>query len=383
MVTPADLPHLLTLLDDESPEVRKGVLRGFLAFGPELEQELEKLSEPPTPEQKRKLDDLLGGYLESRLRKSWSTWLKLPSDIEKLERGFELLSKYQGGLCSSGRLKALLDELAAEYRADHPEPEPFSLVTFLFQTKGLRGEREKYYEPGNSNLVEVMTKKTGLPISLACIAILVGHRLGVEIQGYNFPGHFLALIPSEPEGVFVDCFNGGQLHKESELSEHFAEGSTSVEAQAYLPASAEAILARVLRNLVGAYERGASSRKQALMRNLLSELVKFAGVGDPPRFEPGQLVRHKRYGYHGVVVDADPSCRASEDWHQSNRTQPVRDQPWYHVLVSGSDACTYAAHENLETDSDGLPVLHPLLDHFFTDFREGRYIRNERPWRAG
>lgn len=102
----------------------------------------------------------------------------------------------------------------------------------------------------------------------------------------------------------------------------------------------------------------------------------------PTNFEPGQLVRHRRYQYRGVVVDFDKYCLADEAWYQSNRTQPQRNQPWYHVLVDGSSTTTYAAQENLEADDRREPVDHPLVEHFFSEFRDGRYVRNDRPWPA-
>ncbi len=99
-----------------------------------------------------------------------------------------------------------------------------------------------------------------------------------------------------------------------------------------------------------------------------------------PVFEPGQLVCHRRYGYRGVVVDRDEFCQASKEWYSRNQTQPNREQPWYHVLVDGSLTCTYAASENLDVDSRGLPIRHPLLSQFFSEFRDGCYIRNDEPW---
>jgi heat shock protein HspQ len=100
----------------------------------------------------------------------------------------------------------------------------------------------------------------------------------------------------------------------------------------------------------------------------------------PARFQPGHLVRHRRYGYRGVVVALDLECRADEDWYRSNRTQPDRDQPWYHVLVHGSTQTTYAAESSLMPDPSGEAVLHPLLGHFFDRLEDGFYVRNERPW---
>lgn len=103
----------------------------------------------------------------------------------------------------------------------------------------------------------------------------------------------------------------------------------------------------------------------------------------PARYQVGQLVRHRRYGYRGVVVAFDSSCQADEQWYQGNRTQPSRDQPWYHVLVHGSDAITYAAESNLLPDESCDPVDHPCVELFFRDFDDGRYVRNQRPWMAG
>ena len=99
-----------------------------------------------------------------------------------------------------------------------------------------------------------------------------------------------------------------------------------------------------------------------------------------PRFRPGQLVRHKRYNYRGVVADHDPSCQAEDAWYYKNQTQPDRGQPWYHVLVDGTSSATYAAEENLVADDSIEPVQHPMLAMFFEGYCAGRYVRNDTPW---
>ena len=99
-----------------------------------------------------------------------------------------------------------------------------------------------------------------------------------------------------------------------------------------------------------------------------------------PLFEVGQLVRHRRYGYRGVVVASDGRCCADPTWYMSNQTQPDRGQPWYHVLVHGSNSVTYAAQSSLQVDESRDPVDHALVEHFFSSFRNGRYVRNSEPW---
>ena len=93
-----------------------------------------------------------------------------------------------------------------------------------------------------------------------------------------------------------------------------------------------------------------------------------------PMYEVGQIIHHKRYEYRGVVVGVDAHCQAPDEWYQSNRTQPDRERPWYHVLVHGG-AETYVAEENLEPDASGDAVRHPYVPRFFAVHLNGRYLK--------
>lgn len=101
------------------------------------------------------------------------------------------------------------------------------------------------------------------------------------------------------------------------------------------------------------------------------------------RFAPGDIVRHKRYGYRGVVVEADSFCLADAAWYNSNATQPSREQPWYHVLVDDTVCMTYAAEEHLVVDASKRPVTHPLVQVYFERFAAGSYVRNDTPFQKG
>jgi heat shock protein HspQ len=93
------------------------------------------------------------------------------------------------------------------------------------------------------------------------------------------------------------------------------------------------------------------------------------------RFHIGQLVHHKLFDYRGVVVDADPVFSGSDAWYdQVARSRPPKDEPWYRVLVHGSDHETYVAERNLENDATGEPVQHPLVGEFFGKLHDGRYV---------
>ena len=70
------------------------------------------------------------------------------------------------------------------------------------------------------------------------------------------------------------------------------------------------------------------------------------------------------------------TCMAEETWYYANRSQPPRNQPWYHVLVDGQPVITYAAQTSLEADDSGEQVRHPLVEKLFSAFENGRYERN-------
>lgn len=98
------------------------------------------------------------------------------------------------------------------------------------------------------------------------------------------------------------------------------------------------------------------------------------------RFSIGQLIRHRLFHYRGVVFDVDPEFRLSEEWYeQVAQSRPPKNAPWYHVLVDGSDQTTYVAERNLESDSEGTPIHHPLVATLFDVFDSGEYHLRRPP----
>lgn len=90
-------------------------------------------------------------------------------------------------------------------------------------------------------------------------------------------------------------------------------------------------------------------------------------------------MHHRLFDYRGVIVDADQNFQATEEWYQTvAKSRPPKDKPWYHVLVHGGEHSTYVAEQNLEPDEIKEAISHPMVEHFFTDFVNGKYLRHER-----
>ena len=111
----------------------------------------------------------------------------------------------------------------------------------------------------------------------------------------------------------------------------------------------------------------------------------YISTNDAPEFSPGDVILHKKYNYRGVIVAYDSTCQAPDQWYQKNQSQPNRNQPWYHVLVDGNQNVTYVAQSNLIHDQTGHPVVHGMLNLFFSCYnkQKNKYQRNDVPWNPG
>ena len=155
---------------------------------------------------------------------------------------------------------AQLDDLAARLRERLPgsadlEQRLVSLNEFLFEELGFSGNTDNYYDPRNSFLNEVLDRKLGIPITLCILYMEIGRRVGLELEGVSFPGHFLVKFATDEGDVVLDPFAGGVPLTEEELVDRLEETygqhriNNSSLPQLLAAASKRDILVRMLRNL--------------------------------------------------------------------------------------------------------------------------------------
>ncbi len=268
------LPYLLDLLDDETPVVRENVTYALEAYGTSLEYCLSQLNIPLTDIQQSVLEPVLRKQRMQSVGHSWLSWRKIRGEKEKLERAMILIAELQSGRMESTRIPLMLDSLVEEFREQHKEINALTLARFLFKEVALKGaSTEEYFSPHNSNLVHVITHKTGIPISLAVIYILTGYRLNLKIEGCNLPGHFLAIADVNGKTVVVDCFNDGRLIRKEHLQE--INAAITLNDILKLECRSKEIVARVLRNLIHAYQQAGDYP----MAKFLAELLQSPGEG--------------------------------------------------------------------------------------------------------
>jgi heat shock protein HspQ len=100
------------------------------------------------------------------------------------------------------------------------------------------------------------------------------------------------------------------------------------------------------------------------------------------RFALGDVVRHRLFGFRGVIFDVDPVFANSEEWYAAipEEVRPVKDQPFYHLLAENAESSyvAYVSQQNLEPDGSDEPIDHPAINGLFEPFTDGRYaLRRE------
>ena len=205
-------------------------------------------------------------------------WRWIESPTAQLEEGMAQISTFLNGWRTEpGDLAQRLDALAEEAFRDQGRMDARELSEWLFVvregTVRFRGNSKDYYSPHNSNLFWVLDTGLGNPISLSCLYRLLGQRFGLEIDGCNFPGHFLARVQMNDHLWLVDCFNRGRFMLASDVARHHPAANPAMDDVIRTPASTDTILLRILRNLDESYERLDNLPHRQIMRRLAVKLM--------------------------------------------------------------------------------------------------------------
>jgi regulator of sirC expression with transglutaminase-like and TPR domain len=171
------------------------------------------------------------------------------------------------------------DELAAPLVALDLANQPAhvqakELGRHVFEVLGFKGNEAEYYDPRNSLLPDVLTRRLGIPITLALVYVEIAKRCGVNARGVSFPGHFLVRIEKDEQTLLIDpFFNGRVLDRDAlvRLLRRSTGPTQELKDEHLTPASPRTILMRLLINLKWIYTtRGDNARAHLVLDRIVS-----------------------------------------------------------------------------------------------------------------
>ncbi len=262
------------LLDDSSPAVRRALVAHFLQLGPAAMEFLQETS--------RSSNRLLARHAAWFLEE-----LKFADPVAEfrgfirslnyeLETGALLLSRTVTPALDAGACCTELDRIAARCNELISEPatarEKCRIVNrVLFHEWGFHGNVEHYTDPLNSFLDQVLARRTGIPLSLSIVYLLVAQRIGLALEPVGLPGHFIVGSFEESPPFFVDPFDKGVFLDPDEIFTLLRANHISPKDSDLAPTPVREVLCRNCRNLANHYTTVGDAEHARLFASFVEE----------------------------------------------------------------------------------------------------------------
>lgn len=109
-------------------------------------------------------------------------------------------------------LSQLTRALKDRYRSENESLESrIDSLNGVLIDEGYQGDVETYDDLRNANLMDVIDRRRGLPVTLGILHLHLARAMGWSMVGLNFPGHFLVRFDYEGERVILDPFAPGKV----------------------------------------------------------------------------------------------------------------------------------------------------------------------------
>lgn len=117
---------------------------------------------------------------------------------------------------------------------------------------GYQGDIDHYNNLENADLIRVVDRRKGLPVSLCILYIDVARRMNWQVEGLNFPVHFLLKITYQGQQEIFDPFYGCRILQANDLRSLIKDGigeHAELSSDFYKPIDSREILLRLQNNV--------------------------------------------------------------------------------------------------------------------------------------
>jgi regulator of sirC expression with transglutaminase-like and TPR domain len=270
---------LLKLLADEDPAIYRQIREKIVATGPQATRWLRQYTLSPDPVLRRRTTSIVRQFERHAADNEFVVFcLSTGQDLD-LEQGVLLLSKTAYPDINTGGYSALLDSWAGMLRERLPSGASpgqtlKELRRFIFDELGFTGNEQRYYDPQNSYLSRVLDRRTGNPISLCTIYLLLARRLQLPISGIGLPGHFVCRYQTSSLEVYIDAFNKGALMTKADCIQYLLRSQHVLNDAHLAPVSTRRMLSRMCGNLQQIYAHEAEPEEVTRFRRYIVALSK-------------------------------------------------------------------------------------------------------------
>ncbi len=244
-----------------------------------------------------------------------------------------------------------LENMADEVKEKLPETAyPLKTIQtinqYLFENLGFQGNSNNYYDPCNSYLNQVISRRTGIPITLSVVYLEIAKRIDFPMVGIGMPGHFIIRPDFEDAGIFVDVFNQGEIlfeqDCEARLSEIYLQ-TVKLEPHFLEPVSHRQILGRMLTNLKYIYLNCQQYPK--VLR--IIELLFIVFPNHPMELRDRGLLYYQLGQWQNAIHDLElylailPTAQDADAIHQLLQKKFVKTTPKIPYSLFNQESCVF------------------------------------------
>ncbi|MBD3301204.1 MAG: hypothetical protein GF346_02000 [Candidatus Eisenbacteria bacterium] len=251
---------LVSLLADDDVKVLHTVWEHLLEVGPPALVYLREASEDPDPKTRIRARHIMSRIVLEDLELQFQSLAAREDDSFSLEDGVLTIARIEYPELDRDEFRSRLDRHAKALRERfrgkrRPEDIVHAMNRYLFQELKFTGNSSDYYNPDNSYLNRVLEKRTGIPISLCALYLLLAERLGLPVRGIGLPGHFLVKYEVPGVEIYIDPYNGGKLLTRRDCVQYLTGAGYYLKEEYIAPSTSRDIVIRMLRNLVLIYSK--------------------------------------------------------------------------------------------------------------------------------
>jgi regulator of sirC expression with transglutaminase-like and TPR domain len=245
---------LLKLLADDDPKIYRKIRQKIISYGPSASEWLRPHMLSREPALRRRAQEIILSFDRQDADNAFLAFCLKHGEAFDLEEGAWKLARTQYPDINVAGYAALLDSFTADLRemlAESSEPKDILgfFNRYLFDELGFVGNEEQQHDPDNSYLNRILDRRTGSPIGLCLVYLLLARRLHLPVTGIGLPGHFVCRYQSSSVEIYVDAFNHGKLLTKADCVQYLVQANYSVREDYLTPVSPRRLLLRICGNL--------------------------------------------------------------------------------------------------------------------------------------
>ncbi len=279
MIEENSIKALVSLIDDPDEQVFAQVRGELLKNGTSILPYLEKMLHENHSDVvfNERLDKIIHEIHYNNIKNSLHQWINSPE--KDLLQGALIIAKYQYPFLDEAEVMETIQQIRKDVWLElNGKQTAFEQIKIFnrifFGNHQFQGDTKHFHSPLNSFVNTVIETRKGNPLSLSLIYSIVAQSLDLPVYGVNLPNHFILAYMDEngaafflpdksPYGVlfYINPFSGGSFIHENAIKSFLTNLKLPHSREYFEPCSNSAIIARMLTNLISAFEQVGNETK--------------------------------------------------------------------------------------------------------------------------